>query len=197
MGKSKQKNSSTIINPKKSIKHSIAKKKSTSSSGGIDEIDSLFAKKKESNKEIQQQLSKEKEIAKFERQRRKQARLDEEADDYTLRGGSSSSAAASTMGSGGKKKGGDAVAPSSLHAKATKLSSLSYTRSDLDQLNDSQKKECKGKWAKDGLGGVFNGEGYTGRRDDGGHRVFKAHLMNKDTAGETPDCPFDCDCCFI
>ena len=191
MGKSKQKNS--ISNPKKSIKHSIAKKKS---SGGIDEIDSLFAKKKESNKEIQQQLSKEKEIAKFERQRRKQARLDEEADDYTLRGGSSSSAAAA-IGSGGKKKGGDAVAPSSLHAKATKLSSLSYTRSDLDQLNDSQKKECKGKWAKDGLGGVFNGEGYTGRRDDGGHRVFKAHLMNKDTAGETPDCPFDCDCCFI
>ena len=194
MGKSKQKNS--IINPKKSIKHTITKKKSTSSSGGIDEIDSLFAKKKESNKEIQQQLSKEKEIAKFERQRRKQARLDEEADDYTLRGGSSSSAAAA-IGSGGKKKGGDAVAPSSLHAKATKLSSLSYTRSDLDQLNDSQKKECKGKWAKDGLGGVFNGEGYTGRRDDGGHRVFKAHLMNKDTAGETPDCPFDCDCCFI
>lgn len=195
MGKSKPKNSSSMSNPKKSIKHTITKKKS---SGGIDEIDSLFAKKKETNKEIQQQLSKEKEIAKIERQRRKQARLDEEADDYTLRGGSSSSTAAvSTMGSGGKKKGGDAIAPSSLHAKATKLSSLSYTRSDLDQLNDSQKRECKDKWAKDGLGGIFNGEGYTGRRDDGGHRVFKAHLMNKETAGETPDCPFDCDCCFI
>jgi len=193
MGKS-QKNSSSMSNPKKSMKHTITKKKSS----GIDEIDSLFAKKKETNKEIQQQLSKEKEIAKIERQRRKQARLDEEADDYTLRGGSSSSTAAvSTMGSGGKKKGGDAVAPSSLHSKATKLSSLSYTRSDLDQLNDSQKRECKDKWAKDGLGGIFNGEGYTGRRDDGGHRVFKAHLMNKDTAGETPDCPFDCDCCFI
>jgi len=192
MGKS-QKNSSSMSNPKKSMKHTITKKKSS----GIDEIDSLFAKKKESNKEIQQQISKEKEIAKIERQRRKQARLDEEADDYTLRGGSSSSAAASIMGSGGKKKGGDAIAPSSLHAKATKLSSLSYTRSDLDQLNDSQKRECKDKWAKDGLGGIFNGEGYTGRRDDGGHRVFKAHLMNKDTAGETPDCPFDCDCCFI
>lgn len=196
MGKSKQKNS-TISNPKKVIKHAITKKKSISSSGGIDEIDSLFAKKKESNKEIQQQISKEKEIAKIERQRRKQARLDEEADDYTLRGGSTSSSMLAAAISSGGKKGGDAVAPSALHAKATKLSKLSYTRSDLDQLNDSQKKEYKDKWAKDGIGGVFNGEGFTGRRDDGGHRVFKAHLMNKDTAGETPDCPFDCDCCFI
>ena len=121
MGKSKLKNSNTISNPKKSIKHTITKKKS---SGGIDEIDSLFAKKKETNKEIQQQLSKEKEIAMIERQRRKQARLDEEADDYTLRGGSSSSTTAAAIGnSGGKKKGGDAIAPSSLHSKATKLSS--------------------------------------------------------------------------
>ena len=147
---------------------------------------------------MQQQITHEKEIAKKERQRRKQARLEEEADEVAIRGGISSSSAAtgSSSASAGKRKG-DATAPSSLHERATKLSSLTYSRADLEQLNDSKNKEAKDKWASDGLGGVFNGEGYTGRRDDGGHRVFKAHLMNRDGFGETPDCPFDCQCCFI
>jgi Eukaryotic protein of unknown function (DUF1764) len=52
------------------------------------------------------------------------------------------------------------------------------------------------KWVDDGLGGVFNNEGYTGRVEDG-VRVFKAHLLRKPQSGGTPDCPFDCDCCFI
>jgi Eukaryotic protein of unknown function (DUF1764) len=52
------------------------------------------------------------------------------------------------------------------------------------------------KWVDDGLGGVYNNEGYTGRVEDG-VRVFKAHLLRKPKSGGTPDCPFDCDCCFI
>ena len=194
MGKTKQSNKSNN-NPKKAKVSSINKQQPAR---GIDEIDSLFAEKKQSNKQLQQQITHEKEIAKKERQRRKQSRLEEEADEVAIRGGISSSSAAtgSSSASAGKRKG-DATAPSSLHERATKLSSLTYSRADLEQLNDSKNKEAKDKWASDGLGGVFNGEGYTGRRDDGGHRVFKAHLMNRDGFGETPDCPFDCQCCFI
>lgn len=178
------------------------KKSSSSSSkgGGLDEIDSLFAHKKQSDQKLQQQIQNEKQIAKEERARRKQARLEEEAEEMALRGGAtgvsgvSASAAATTAV--GKRKG-DASAPQALQAKAKKLSSLTYSRSDILELNQSDKKEAKDVWASDGLGGIFNGEGYTGRRDDGGHRVFKAHLMNKKDFGKTKDCPFDCDCCFI
>ena len=88
-----------------------------------------------------------------------------------------------------------ASAPQSLHSKAVNLGKLSYTRSDLDELNNNDS-ERKDKWASDGLGGIFNGEGYTGRKDDG-HRIFKAHLMNREGSGQSADCPFDCDCCFI
>lgn len=52
------------------------------------------------------------------------------------------------------------------------------------------------QWVDDGLGGRFNNEGYTGRVEDG-VKVFKAHVLNRPTAGTTKDCPFDCDCCFI
>jgi len=189
MAKSKDKNKA--VNPKKAIQ-TITKK------SGMDEIDSLFAKKKQSHKELQQQIDQEKELANEERKRRKQARLEEEADEIALRGSSAATAggASSSAAAAGSKKG-DAIAPAALHARAKKLSSLTYTRSDVEQLNNSTNKEVKDKWATDGLGGVFNGEGFTGRKDDGGHRVFKAHLMNKKGFGDTPDCPFDCDCCFI
>lgn len=173
---------------------SNAKIKATKKSGGLDEIESLFARKKKSDKELQQQITHEKEQAKIARKRRKQARMEEEADEITLRGSSSVAAAA-----GPEKKGSNfsaSSAPEALHAKAVKLGKLSYTRSDLEQLNEKSKLERKDKWASDGLGGIFNGEGFTGRKDDG-HRVFKAHLMNKEGFGQSPDCPFDCDCCFI
>lgn len=52
------------------------------------------------------------------------------------------------------------------------------------------------KWTDDGLGGVYNADGFTGRNEDG-VRVFKAHLFNKPEFGSTKDCPFDCNCCFI
>jgi hypothetical protein len=177
--------SSTKSNPKPKTQQTTSKSK-----GGLDEIESLFASKKESTKQLQKQLQQEEEDAQIERRRRKEARLAEEEEELALRGASTSTAAAA-----GKRKG-DASAPQSLHAKAQTLQSLTYTRSDLQQLN-STNSEQKDKWASDGLGGVFNGEGYTGRRDDGGHRVFKAHLMNKEGFGGSKDCPFDCDCCFI
>ena len=171
-------------------KQCSAKKKSR----GLDEIDSLFAEKKESAKEMKQQVHEAKEQARQERKRRKRARLEEEEEELVLRG--SASAGAATGSGGGSSRKPDAVAPSALHERAKKLSSLKYTRADLDALNGSSK-ESKNKWASDGLGGVFNGEGFTGRRDDGGHRVFKSTLMNREGAGSTPQCPFDCDCCFI
>ena len=176
---------------KKASSNAKIKAAKKSGGGGLDEIDSLFAQKKQSDKELQQQIIHEKEQAKIERKRRKQARLEEEAEEMTLRGGASSSA-----GAIGEKKGSVTSAPEALHAKAMKLGKLSYSRSDLEELNDKSKSERKDKWASDGLGGIFNGEGYTGRKDDG-HRVFKAHLMNKEGFGQSPDCPFDCNCCFI
>ena len=51
-------------------------------------------------------------------------------------------------------------------------------------------------WIDDGLGGKFNAEGFTGRVEDG-VKIFKAHVLSKPNAGQTPQCPFDCDCCYI
>ena len=173
----------------KKAKATVTKKSAVG--GGFDELDSLFAQKKQSSKDLKQQISEEKESAKQERKQRKQARMEEEADNFALRG---SGAAGATVGATVDK--GDAKAPTTLHGQAKKLSNLTYTRADVEQLNDSTKKETKNKWASDRLGGVFNGEGFTGRQD-GGQRVFKVHLMNKKGYGESPGCPFDCDCCFI
>ena len=54
----------------------------------------------------------------------------------------------------------------------------------------------RSEWTDDGLGGVYNAEGFTGRNEDG-VRIFKAHLFNKPNFGNSKDCPFDCDCCYI
>ena len=54
-----------------------------------------------------------------------------------------------------------------------------------------------GAWIDDGLGGVFNKEGFTGRQTDDGMKIFKAHLFNDKAFGKTKECPFDCQCCFI
>jgi len=68
---------------------------------------------------------------------------------------------------------------------------LTGDRTDLERLK-------AGEWVDDGLGGKFNADAYTGRREDGsGLKVFKAHLFNKKGFGTTKECPFDCDCCFI
>jgi len=68
---------------------------------------------------------------------------------------------------------------------------LSHDRNDTVKVKS-------GEWAQDGLGGVFDAEGFTGRREGTqGLKVFKAHLFNKKGFGTTKDCPFDCDCCYI
>lgn len=75
--------------------------------------------------------------------------------------------------------------------KATTKKLLHGDRSDLERLQS-------GEWVDDGLGGKFNAEGFTGRRDEqSGYKVYKAHLLNKKGFGTTSQCPFDCDCCFI
>ena len=52
-----------------------------------------------------------------------------------------------------------------------------YNRSDAFSLQKSQ-------WASDGLGGVFNSNGFTGRREsDSGYKIYKAHLFNKKEFG--------------
>lgn len=57
---------------------------------------------------------------------------------------------------------------------------------------------CRGStdWVDDGLGGIYNSDGYTGRVQEG-IKIFKAHVLNKPSSGTTAKCPFDCDCCFI
>ena len=73
--------------------------------------------------------------------------------------------------------------------KKSRASKPSFSKADLDTMKQNQ-------WVDDGLGGKFNREGYTGRREDG-VKVYKAHLLNRPNFGTTDQCPFDCDCCFI
>jgi hypothetical protein len=89
-----------------------------------------------------------------------------------------------------KQKATLTAAMEAKHEQSAKTTTaLKYDRSDLSNL---QPKE----WADDGLGGKFNKDGFTGRKEQG-VKVFKAHLFNKKDFGRSPDCPFDCDCCFI
>ena len=76
-----------------------------------------------------------------------------------------------------------------LAGKNAKSIELSQDRSDVNKIN-------KGEWANDGLGGVFDADGFTGRKE-GGSKIYKAHLFNKKGFGTTEDCPFDCKCCYI
>lgn len=149
------------------------KKKKT----GLDEIDDLFAAKKTADKA--QRIQDEK-----DEKERKKRRRERRAEEAALALGGSVAAAASAGEST------SAAAPSHLRSKAKSVSSLSYTRDDAVALG-------KGEWVNDGLGGIFDNEGYTGRRQEGTGKIYKAHLFNKKGFGTTPDCPFDCDCCYI
>jgi hypothetical protein len=73
--------------------------------------------------------------------------------------------------------------------KQVKKINLQYDREDLSKIKT-------GEWASDGLGGVFDADGWTGRTESG-MKIYKHHLFNKKNAGRTKDCPFDCDCCYI
>ena len=65
------------------------------------------------------------------------------------------------------------------------------THNNVSKFNDSND-----AWVDDGLGGKYNSEGFTGRIEDG-VKIFKAHILSKPNSGNTPNCPFDCDCCYI
>jgi hypothetical protein len=76
-----------------------------------------------------------------------------------------------------------------VNLKNAKKIELTQDRNDVGKIK-------KGEWANDGLGGVFDVDGFTGRKQEG-VKIFKAHLFNKKGFGTTEDCPFDCDCCYI
>lgn len=76
--------------------------------------------------------------------------------------------------------------------KKQKQQSASKSSNGRKDLLSMREKE----WKDDGLGGKYNKEGFTGRREDG-VKVYKAHLLNQRDFGNTPDCPFDCSCCYI
>ena len=119
-----------------------------------------------------------------DKKERKKRRRERRAEEAAMALGGSVAAAASAGEST------SAAAPSHLRTKAKSVSSLSYTRDDAVALG-------KGEWVNDGLGGIFDSEGYTGRKQEGTGKIYKAHLFNKKGFGTTPDCPFDCDCCYI
>ena len=49
-----------------------------------------------------------------------------------------------------------------------------------------------GVWTDDGLGGIYNKEGWTGRRTESDQlRISKAHLIQVGQGGGTPLCPFE------
>jgi hypothetical protein len=145
-----------INNNERSHHTSINNNKETKND--IDEIDELFAIKKETQKTIRKQEEDD------EKKREEQRKL-------FRKNNNTSSSLSSTF-----------------NAKSIELS---QDRNDVQKLN-------KGEWANDGLGGVFDRDGYTGRKEDGsGYKIYKAHLFNKKGFGMSKDCPFDCDCCYI
>ncbi|MGK3747634.1 MAG: hypothetical protein ACI8RD_004392 [Bacillariaceae sp.] len=80
---------------------------------------------------------------------------------------------------------------------AIKAAKKARRKNDGPSSSSSSSTSFRGEdWVDDGLGGKFNKEGYTGRVEDG-IKIFKAHILNKPKSGQTNDCPFDCDCCFI
>lgn len=92
-----------------------------------------------------------------------------------------------------KEKAADAVKNEELR-KARRKRNKTPTQSSERQAGNNETKG--GEWVDDGLGGRYNAEGFTGRVEDG-VKIFKAHVLSKPTAGQTADCPFDCDCCYI
>jgi len=82
------------------------------------------------------------------------------------------------------------------HVKQTKLRRKEANNKNIHMKTSHKTTNGGGGWVDDGLGGVYNHEGYTGRVEDG-VRIFKAHVLRQPDAGQTPDCPFDCQCCFI
>mmetsp|Transcript_908 Transcript_908/g.1041 ORF Transcript_908/g.1041 Transcript_908/m.1041 type:complete len:184 (+) Transcript_908:59-610(+) len=137
-------------------KPAAAKAAKSGGGGGLDEIDAMFATKKE--KDIEQKQKDAEEEKRREEQRK-----------FFKNNRSNSSLI--------------------VNVKNAKKKSLTYDRNDTAGLKSKE-------WVDDGLGGIFDKEGFTGRKEEG-CKIFKAHLFNKKGFGTTPQCPFDCDCCYI
>ena len=91
----------------------------------------------------------------------------------------------------------------SLFAEKKKHKQEAAASKEAEKQKQKQKKKAPPRastsatdWVDDGLGGIYNSEGYTGRVEDG-MKIFKTHLLQSSKSGTTPDCPFDCDCCYI
>lgn len=107
--------------------------------------------------------------------------------------------------SAGKKRGWDEIESLFDKKKGKKMAAISRKEQTAGKCRNQKGQESqksntrgieKGQWVDDGLGGKYDDEGFTGRREDG-IKVFKAHVMQKPNAGRTEKCPFDCDCCFV
>mmetsp|Transcript_12322 Transcript_12322/g.44929 ORF Transcript_12322/g.44929 Transcript_12322/m.44929 type:complete len:148 (+) Transcript_12322:38-481(+) len=81
-----------------------------------------------------------------------------------------------------------------LEAKEQKEAQL---QARIARLEAKQGDASKATWTDDGLGGIYNEEGWTGRKTNDGMRIFKTHVLNARAGGLTKKCPFDCNCCFI
>ena len=151
--KSLKRSKSSLIDDEDGKKDKNEKNESKQKDCGLDDIDALFAVKKENDVALKKE-------EKAEDERRKKLKHDRSTE-------------------------------KNMYAKSAKKICLSYDRDDVSKLKS-------GEWAKDGLGGVFNTDGYTGRKEEGsGFKIYKAHLFNKKGFGTTKDCPFDCQCCYI
>jgi hypothetical protein len=90
----------------------------------------------------------------------------------------------------------EASVPKSRHKNDDADCSESNGGVRIPKRNHAMNNGNSADWIDDGLGGRYNSEGYTGRIEDG-MKIFKAHVLSKPNAGQTPACPFDCDCCYI
>ncbi len=142
------------VSPQDGESKGKSKSNKAASMSGFDDIDDLFASKKERVKQEKQTQAEEE---RREMEKRKFFRQN--------------NASTSSLLQNAKKK------------------TLKGDKSDITGMK-------KNEWVDDGRGGVFDAEGFTGRKEDG-VKVFKAHLFNKQGFGTTKDCPFDCDCCYI
>mmetsp|Transcript_142823 Transcript_142823/g.397845 ORF Transcript_142823/g.397845 Transcript_142823/m.397845 type:complete len:253 (+) Transcript_142823:61-819(+) len=95
---------------------------------------------------------------------------------------------------------GSGRAPTPAAAERRGTGTGSRPRARVRQPKHGSAKDPLGRgdeWVNDGLGGVYNKEGWTGRKTPGDKlRIFKAHLLQVGAGGGTPLCPFDCECCF-
>lgn len=65
-----------------------------------------------------------------------------------------------------------------------------------DEMRTQVAPAAKAKGSKHDLFGTGGGGGRK-TNDDGLTLIKETEFKNKPQAGTTPQCPFDCDCCFV